>query len=112
MIHKTLIVLAICLGSLAIGASDAEAGHGHFARVHARRHAYRPVHVYRAPVVVARPYYGAYHAPIHRHHSRVYAYPTPIYRSYSPYSSGYIGPSVGYGYGGYGRSGISIGIGF
>ena len=122
MINRILLAVAVCVGSITIAESTSEANDCYYGRGHGHRgQAYRSANVYRAPVVVARPYYG-YDAPVYRHTS-------PTYRAYSPYRGSYLSPNIGYGYGGYGgyggyraysgyrgygygRSGISIGIGF
>lgn len=116
MINRILIAVVVCVGSIAIAESTSQAGDCNYRHARAYRPArvYRSAYAYRAPVVVARPAYGyGYGIPTYR-------YVSPSYRAYSPYRGSYIGPGIGIGYGGYGgyrgygygRSGISIGIGF
>jgi hypothetical protein len=121
ILNRILLAVAVCIGSITIAESISEAGDCYYGRGHGHGHharGFRSGYAYRPPVVVARPYYG-HAAPIYRHAS-------PSYRAYSPYRGSYIGPNVGFGYGGYGRygalpgyrgygygrSGVSIGIGF
>lgn len=118
MINKLLFAAVVCFGSMAIADSTSEAGDCYYGRSHG--HAYHSGYAYRAPVAVSRSYYRGYGVPSYRGIYPTYG-PTSLYRS--GYGS-YIGPSARFGYGGYrgygypgygypyGRSGVSIGIGF
>lgn len=104
MMKKLILAAVVCVGSMALTSSTAEAGDCYY-------RAPRPhVYSYRAPVSVYRSY-GVYRPPVSRYVVPGYR-PYPVYRPSYP---GYIGPGVRFGYPGYygyGRSGISIGIGF
>ena len=107
MINKLLLAGAILAGSLTIGSQSADAGGCHYGAPYRYGHvAHRPrAYAYRAPVRVQRSYYGAYRPA-------VYPYAVPVYRSYPAYRGVYVGPRAGVGYGSYGRTAVSIGIGF
>ena len=108
MINKLLLAGAIVVGSMAVAPQSADAGGCHYGTPYRYGHVHRHrAYAYRAPVHSHR-IYGAYRPA-------VYPYAVPVYRSYPVYRGGYIGPRVGVGYGSYGvygRSGVSIGIGF
>lgn len=114
MIKKLILAIAVCLGSMTLLDTTAEAGDCYSRRGYGAAYSYRPS-------VAVSPY--AYRS------SRV-QYGVPVQRSvhsYGGYSRGYVPHSSyrygygrsGFGYGpsfgpgvGYGRGGISIGFGF
>lgn len=119
MIKKLILAVAVCLGSMTLLESQAEAGDCY------SRGGYRAAYSYRPSVGVSPYAYRSsrvsYGVPVHRN-----VHPYGGYsRSISPYSSyrygvgrsgfGYgpsFGPGFGPGFGYGGRGGISIGFGF
>ncbi|WP_182869712.1 hypothetical protein [Stieleria mannarensis] len=118
MINKLLLAAAVSVGGLAVSGSTSQAGDCYY-----RRSPVRSGYAYRAPIAVPPVYSGVYRGPVSPYVSRGYR-PYSSYRpgygyrpgfGYPPGYRGYIGPGVrfgGYPGYGYGRSGISIGIGF
>lgn len=110
MFKKLILAAVVVIGSVAAAqTSDAGDCYRGYSRGHSHGHSYRYSYARRPVVSVGVPTYGVYRPPL-------YGYPGSLYRSYSPYGGGYIGPGVGIGYRGispyYGGRGLSIGIGF
>lgn len=97
--RNALIVLAVAAALFLVGGQAYAGGPGHGGHYHGYRGGY--CDAYRGPVVVARPYVGAYVAPYY--YPRAYGYyaPAPAYYYPAPASGFY-----------YSTRGFSIGVGF
>ena len=107
MMKKLILAVAVVVASVAFAQTSQAGGCRGYGRGHHHSRGYSYGYSRRPVVSVGVPAYGAYRSP-------VYGYPAGLYRSYSPYRGGYIGPSIGFGYSNFGPyySGRGMGIGF